>query len=154
MLGLKATKYDYYHNDVTTDDYFCHHRSRLDHISILLIDDEPDITNCAKCFLESHGLIVHVYTEPLVALDDFQKNFESYSLVVSDINMKTMMTEFEFARLIRQIHPTIKIFLMSASDINNPQYKRLAAEVKADAFLQKPFTLRDMLEIIENHFIK
>jgi CheY-like chemotaxis protein len=155
MLAKESTVYHYDHNynNENIDDYFYHTTatSQSEYRSILLLDDEADIVNPIKHFLKSHGFSVNVFTEPLVALDDFQNNFESYSLVVSDINLKSTVTGFEFAKLVRQIHPTIKIFLMSATDINNPQYVRLAAKVKADVLLQKPFFLTNMLHVIENH---
>jgi DNA-binding response OmpR family regulator len=55
--------------------------------AILLLDDEFDITFSFKQGLEDKGFHVFGFTDPLLALDDFQMNSEQDGLVISDISM-------------------------------------------------------------------
>ena len=49
---------------------------------ILIIDDDPDINNLFKLFLEHDGYKVNAYTDPVDALYAFRKNiFDLVSLI-------------------------------------------------------------------------
>ena len=52
---------------------------------ILVIDDDPDINNLFKTFLEYDGYYVDAYTDPIDALYYFKKN--EYDLVLLDLKM-------------------------------------------------------------------
>ncbi len=56
--------------------------------SILLIDDESDITFTIKNILEDNGFKVDSFTDSISALDNYQINF--YDLVILDIKMPKM----------------------------------------------------------------
>ena len=61
--------------------------SYYDADKILLLDDEFDIVAVFTLALEGRGFNVVGFTEPLLALEHFQKNSERYGLVISDIRM-------------------------------------------------------------------
>ncbi|MGA9151944.1 MAG: response regulator [Candidatus Nitrosopolaris sp.] len=46
-----------------------------------------------------------------------QKNFERYGLVISDIKMP-VMNGYQFIKQIKEIRPQVKVFFVSASEIN------------------------------------
>jgi DNA-binding response OmpR family regulator len=48
--------------------------------SILLIDDESDITFTIKSILENNGFKVDSFTDPISVLDNYQINF--YDLIL------------------------------------------------------------------------
>ena len=50
---------------------------------ILIIDDDEDITNLFKTFLEYDGYNVDIFTDPIDALYSFRKNV--YDLVLLDL---------------------------------------------------------------------
>ena len=56
--------------------------------SILLIDDEPDITFTIKNILEDNGFKVDSFNDPTIALKSYRVNF--YDLVILDIKMPKM----------------------------------------------------------------
>ena len=62
---------------------------------IQVVDDEFDIVNIIKLYLQGKGLIVFGFTDPLLALEHFRINFKNYTLIVSDIRMPGM-NGFEF----------------------------------------------------------
>jgi DNA-binding response OmpR family regulator len=58
----------------------------FDKIKILIIDDDNDINNLFKIYLESDGCCrVDSYTNPIEALYDFKKNV--YDLILLDLKM-------------------------------------------------------------------
>src|SRR5215510_483328 len=58
--------------------------------AILMLDDEVDIMNIFTLALQQQDFRVIGFTEPILALDHFQKNCHLYWLVVSDIRMPVM----------------------------------------------------------------
>ena len=84
---------------------------------VQIVDDEFDILNVLKLYLQQLGLNVFGFTDPYLALEHFQINCKDYILVVSDIRMPGM-NGFEFVRNIREIKPEVKVLLMTAFDIS------------------------------------
>jgi DNA-binding response OmpR family regulator len=52
---------------------------------ILLVDDEPDITDSLKIGLEDNGFAVDTYTDSVSALSDFKTDV--YDIVLLDVKM-------------------------------------------------------------------
>jgi DNA-binding NtrC family response regulator len=55
--------------------------------SILILDDDFDITTVIKIALQRHGYNVFGFTDPFLALEHFKINHSTYSLVISDLRM-------------------------------------------------------------------
>ena len=85
-------------------------------MTIQIIDDEYDIVNIIKLYLQGIELNVFGFTDPFLALEHFRLNCKNYTMVISDIRMPGM-TGFEFVRKIREINPVTKVLLMSAFEI-------------------------------------
>jgi DNA-binding NtrC family response regulator len=58
--------------------------------SILLVDDNFDIVRLMERALKEHGFKVSAFTDPAVALEDFQINYKTCSLILSDTKMPKM----------------------------------------------------------------
>ena len=58
--------------------------------SILVLDDDHDITILVKISLEKQGYQVFGFTDPLLALEHFQLNPSMYDLVLSDLRIPGM----------------------------------------------------------------
>jgi response regulator RpfG family c-di-GMP phosphodiesterase len=117
---------------------------------VLVLDDEFDIVAIMKHSLQKHGYHVFGFTDPLLALEHFMLNYKGYSLVISDVRMP-VMNGFEFIKKVREILPSIKIFLMSAFDINDSQYSKILLPLKVDGYIQKPISLKEMVQIVKNY---
>jgi len=115
---------------------------------VLVLDDEFDIVAVVKHSLQKHGYHVFGFTDPLLALEHFMLNCKDYSLVISDVRMP-VMDGFEFIKKVREILPSIKIFLMSAFDINDSQYSKILQPLKVDGCIQKPISLKVMIRILQ-----
>ena len=119
-------------------------------ITILLLDDEFDITTVLKQGLEKHGFQVFGFTDPLLALEHFQINSKRYGLVISDLRMPGM-NGYEFVKKVKEIKPEVKVFLMTAFEINDIEFYRILQSVKIDEFIQKPVSFKDLARMASKH---
>ena len=58
-------------------------------------------------------------------------------MVISDLRMLGM-NGFEFIKKIREIKPEVKIFFMTAFEINDVEFRRVLPSTRIDEFIQKP----------------
>jgi DNA-binding response OmpR family regulator len=119
-----------------------------DQFMIQVVDDEFDIVNIIKLYLQRKGLNVFGFTDPLLALEHFRINCKRYSLIISDIRMPGI-NGFEFVRKVREIWPPVKILLMSAFEINSTELSTSLEENKIQAFIQKPISLDELGSIVQ-----
>ena len=109
---------------------------------ILVVDDEPDITETYQMLLEMHGYLVSTANNGIEALDRVTE--AGPDLILSDC-MMPKMDGIEFirrARLIPELH-FIPIILMSAA----PELHDFSDRFHT-LFLQKPILFDDMLQKI------
>jgi DNA-binding response OmpR family regulator len=115
--------------------------------SILLIDDEPDITFTIKSILEDNGFKVDSFTDPSSALDNYQINF--YDLIILDIKMPKM-NGFQLYAKIREQDPKAKICFLTAIATFNEEFRKtrlvLAKTINEDYFIQKPIKMEDLIK--------
>jgi DNA-binding NtrC family response regulator len=110
--------------------------------TILLLDDEFDITTVLKQGLQRRGFEVFGFTDSLLALEHFQINSKRYGLVISDLRMPGM-NGYEFVKKVKEIKPEVKVFLMTAFEIDDVELQRHLQSVKIDEFIQKPVSFKD-----------
>jgi DNA-binding NtrC family response regulator len=133
--GNDTPNYDNNSNDIST--------------SILVLDDDPDITALLEAALQRSGYNVCGFTDPISALEQFKLNSERYSLVISDLRMP-VMNGFEFITNIRQLSPEIKILLMTAFDVNGDSEFTIHFNAqKISGLIQKPISIQKLKEIIK-----
>ncbi|MFL6370772.1 MAG: response regulator [Nitrososphaeraceae archaeon] len=122
--------------------------------SILVLDDEFDIVNVIKLGLnKSNNLKVYGFTDPLLALEHFKLNAAEYGLVISDIRMPKM-NGYEFVREVKKIKPKVKVFLMTAFDINSQEFSKVLPDIKVNQFIKKPISIGELTTSILNHINK
>jgi response regulator RpfG family c-di-GMP phosphodiesterase len=90
------------------------------------------------------------FTEPALALEHFRINSKKYGLVISDLRMPEI-NGYEFIKKIKEIKPEVKVFFMTAFEINDIEFKRLLPSVKIDEFIQKPISMNYLTTIIKKH---
>jgi DNA-binding NtrC family response regulator len=116
--------------------------------SILVVDDENDIVNLIKQSLQINVLKVSAFTDPIMALEDFKVNGQTCSLILSDIRMPGM-NGYEFVKKVKKINSKVKVILMTAFEINDKEFHNLLPDVKVDGFLQKPFSIQQLNNVVE-----
>lgn len=115
---------------------------------IQVVDDEFDIVNIIKLYLQGIGFNVFGFTDSSLAFEHFQINCKNYILVISDIRMPGM-NGFEFVQKIREINPAINVLLMSAFEVNSTELSARLEEAKIDGFIQKPVSLHELNKIVQ-----
>jgi CheY-like chemotaxis protein len=117
----------------------------IDEKSILIVDDSDDLTHVISDFLSMFGYHVHTAKDGIDALEYLEK--AAIDIVVSDIHMPrmdgyTLMTE------IKSRYPRTPIILITGFSVS--EAKKMAFEKGADAFVAKPFHLKDLKNVIDS----
>jgi two-component SAPR family response regulator len=56
---------------------------------------------------------------------------------------------YEFVKKAKEIDKQVKVVLMSAFEINDKEFHNLLPDIKVDAFLQKPFSIQQLNNVVE-----
>ena len=116
--------------------------------SILLVDDEQDIINSVKRWLQADGFKVYGFTNPLQALEYFQNNSGDIDLVLSDITMRKM-NGYELVKRIKAIRPETKVVFMTALETDLLELSKVLPSIKIDGLILKPGRLENLANIIQ-----
>ena len=111
---------------------------------ILLADDEMTVTSFLARLLKISGFpdVAATHT-PQETLEYIEKN--KPDLVFLDISFKTEMTGLDILRRVQVSTPESRICMLSAF---REEHEQLCLALKAVAFLKKPTTVEDLLEVI------
>ncbi|MFL6480417.1 MAG: response regulator transcription factor [Nitrososphaera sp.] len=113
--------------------------------SVLLIDDDADILTILKHSLAQAGMHTYGFTNPMLAVEHFRRNANSYDIVVTDIRM-LHMSGFQVTRAVKQIRPDIKVAFATSFDINKSEFDKIFPSTEADAFITKNPSSRAYLQ--------
>ena len=118
--------------------------------SVLILDDDLEIVTLMKMGLQHDSFNVFGFTDPTLALEHFRLNAANYGLVISDIRMP-QMNGFEFIKKVKEIKPEIKVFLMTAFEINDIEFRRVLPSTRIDEFIQKPISIERLNTLVRTH---
>jgi DNA-binding NtrC family response regulator len=114
------------------------------------VDDDPDIVSVLKLGLMRQSFNVIAFTDPSLALGHFELNHKNYDLVISDIRMPTM-NGFEFIKKVKKLKPMVKVFFMTAFEIDTNEWSNILPSVRIDEFIQKPVSLEKIGKLVSTH---
>src|SRR5262249_55133546 len=100
--------------------------------------------------LKRQGFLVFGFTSPSKAIEHFQINFRLYGLVISDIRMPEM-NGYEFIKRVKEIKPEVKVFIMTAFEINEIEFSRVLPSIKINEFIEKPISADKFSTIVKRH---
>lgn len=112
----------------------------------MIVDDEPDIVAVCKRILQDSGYSVVGFTDPVLALRDFDLNHSIYDLVICDNRMQRM-TGLGFIMNIKRLRPDIKVILMSAYEMKREELDSFPIT----EFLAKPLAASTLSETVGRH---
>ncbi len=107
-------------------------------VTILVADDEPSVRSTIRRLLERRGATVALASDGEEAATRLREG--SYQVILLDV-MMPKLTGYQLLPIARQMQPAAKILLMSGySDAT----RGINGEDEPDAFLEKPFTAKQM----------
>jgi CheY-like chemotaxis protein len=111
--------------------------------TIFVVDDEPMLLDLAAALLKPAGFEVRTFRDPKAALAEFGTT--KPRVLVTDYAMGDM-NGLELVQQCRKINPRQKILLMSGT-VNENIYAQDTD--KPDAFLAKPYQVRDFVGCVQ-----
>jgi two-component system, OmpR family, response regulator ChvI len=119
---------------------------------ILIVDDDPDITNSFSLCLEDTGLFeVETYNDSALALSNFKSN--SFDILLLDIRMPKM-NGFELCDKIKELDRNVRVCFISGfyTDYNALSQENPSLEV--ECFIPKPIQIAELVKRIETELLR
>ena len=113
--------------------------------SILIVDDEIDITLAFKKGLESNGFTVDIYNDPVTALLNFKSDF--YDLILVDVRMPKM-NGFELYQEIEKVDKKSKVCFITAFEVYYHALREIFPTLEVGCFIRKPIEIDDLVKRI------
>ncbi len=117
---------------------------------ILVVDDEAELAEIARAYLESAGYQVTVMTHSNAALDLIRQG-RHFDMVISDLVMPGHMDGMELRQQILKLHPHLPVLF--ASGFSEEAIKARIGGALNTPILQKPFRKQDLLAAVEKLFL-
>ena len=113
---------------------------------ILVVDDEPDLTQVSALALEYHGYKVDSFNDPQEALSKFKPGL--YDLIILDIKMPKM-DGFELYHEIKKKDNNAKVCFLTASELYYEEFRKEEyCALDRNLFIQKPIDNEDLVKEI------
>ena len=112
---------------------------------ILFVDDEPEITFMGKKMLENLGYKVSISSNSTSALEEFKKEPDRYSLLVTDQKMPDI-SGTELAVMMKEIRPELRVIIITGYSENLSD--EILARSGVSEVILKPMKLDDFSKVI------
>jgi two-component system, OmpR family, response regulator ChvI len=120
-------------------------QSRNDNKRILVVDDEPDITQVLKRGLEQEGFLVDAYNDPRKALAEYEP--DKYDLLLIDIRMPNM-DGFQMYKEVMKRDAKVRVCFITAFEIYFDEFRRVFPKIRVSCFIPKPITISQLVKAI------
>ncbi len=114
--------------------------------TVLVVDDDPMLRASMRRYLERHGFIVHVADDGLEALAALEVLLPA--LIISDYDMPGMNGLQLLARVRAAPLGRDTPFLLVSGHADSEGLRRRAVAGRANDFLEKPFPLARILDVL------
>ena len=116
-------------------------------ISVVVVDDEIELANLFKQYLQKVGFDTIAFTDPRMALEHLRNNSLGFSLIMTDLRMP-LMSGIDLATEIRKVNKKIKIILITAFMTEDLVDDESFKNAKIDSIVQKPVRFIELKETI------
>jgi CheY-like chemotaxis protein len=116
---------------------------------VLVVDDEEYVREVCREYLSEIGLISLSAENGSEALDIFKRHLNDIPLIILDLTMP-QMDGVATLRELRRLKPDIKV-IVSSGHATQASAENFSTDMP-DGFIQKPFQLQELREIINNLF--
>jgi DNA-binding response OmpR family regulator len=118
----------------------------MDNNRILVVDDEPDLTQVSTLALEYHGFKVDSFNDPQEALTEYKPGL--YDLVILDIKMPKM-DGFELYHEIKKKDNNANVCFLTASELYYEEFrKKEYCALDRNLFIRKPIENEELVKRI------
>ena len=117
---------------------------------VSIIDDDPSTTLFFREALkEFTGITAVAFTDPILALEHFQKYDYTYVLVISDYKMAAL-NGMEFLKKIKEYTRFVRTILITAAfRMDDNLFQEYTKKKIIDGFVQKPIGLHDFIREVD-----
>ncbi|HMR85710.1 MAG TPA: response regulator transcription factor, partial [Niabella sp.] len=114
---------------------------------ILFVEDEIDLGNVVKQYLQLMNFEVELRTTAEGALEIFKQARDYYDLLITDIQLPGM-SGFEFAEEIKKVNDKIPFLFLTSR--NEKKDRITGLKLGADDYINKPFDIDELVLRITN----
>ena len=118
--------------------------------TILLVDDEPHVIRILSLALEKENYRVLTAYNGEIALEILEEYFPD--IVITDIDMPRMDGK-ELCRQIDKKFPNRNFLIIILTSRAERDHRVWASQIPNLEFLEKPISVRNLKQILENYFI-
>lgn len=112
-------------------------------ISVMVVDDEIELANLFRNFLQRSGFNTNSFTDPLLALEHYMNNASLYSIVITDLRMPKL-DGIRLANKIREIDKRVRILLVTAFCTEDIQKTDEFKQTRFADIIQKPLKMSQL----------
>ena len=113
--------------------------------NIAIVEDEKDLNNLIKTYIEKEGYVVTSYYNGTDAIDNVDKNFH---LWVLDIMLGDDVSGYDIIKKIREVNPDVPVIFTSARD--KELDKIIGLELGSDDYITKPYSPKELVLRVNN----
>lgn len=110
-----------------------------------IVEDERDLNNLIKAYLEKEGYIVKCYYDGKSVINDIDNDIHLWIL---DIMLGDDVSGYDILRKIREINENVPVIFTSARDKDLD--KILGLELGSDDYLTKPYSPKELVLRVNN----
>ena len=112
---------------------------------IALVEDEIDLNNLIKTYLEKNDYEVIAYTQGIDAINNID---DSIHLWILDIMLKDDISGYDIIKKIRETNSTVPVIFTSARDKDLD--KIIGLELGSDDYITKPYSPKELVLRVNN----
>jgi len=112
---------------------------------IALVEDEIDLNNLIKTYLEKNGYEVISYTKGIDAINNIN---EEINLWILDIMLADNISGYDIIKKIRETNNTVPVIFTSARDKDLD--KIIGLELGSDDYITKPYSPKELVLRVNN----
>lgn len=114
---------------------------------ILLVDDEEDLAETQKMFLEEAGYKVDIAKDGLEAMEKIYEN--QYDLILLDIAIPEI-NGYQVLRMIKNepLYKDVPVVMVTAKTLKADKFRSI--ETGADEYLTKPYSPDELISIVRS----
>lgn len=117
--------------------------------AILFVDDEQSLGNLCQRVLSKHGYTIFVALNGEEAVTIYREKLQQIGLILLDMVLP-VMTGRECLQQIFKINPHAKVIVTSGYGFGGESTSELI-HLGVQGFLNKPFEIKQLVEIVQTH---